>query len=716
MYYNIEYDTRHPTTKNLYNQRGDIMNRLFLNNLLKKLQNVRATRGSTIVGVLAALTFITVVTSLMVKNTGAQSAASVGYGTAMTMHSTVMSGIMATEAVFAANPSTLTSALEDVHNGTPKFVPGLVSGSKNKVPLGNSTSQFFNSELKRITADVRGETQLATCNINGGTKAGGKNLKRAMAFFAVEGLKYENPGNEPPTIVIEPNCKDSTITPAMIGNTVTTVTQTTSENTTTIPNNANVAAGGNNAVYMAGNLQDGNNGMEVNGGATFEGEVRFQNKKAIFHGETFFQKDVYFLAEQSYAFEGNAYFNANITFQNINTLNIFKANVGVNGNLLADNKTLPIPGDFYINGNFSSTTTKVQGTGSAKKAYYTNTFTANQNQLDYSSKENKANNKMDIPKLMGMKSLEERRETPLISYSEILEKIKTSGADIKNVSAVTGSDGLSVTLLTNLYNTTPTAQLYQGHLVIEVNYSNKYDELKTHGLNGTYFDKKVIFLVKSGKIASNGSFYYSGPNSSTMIYIGENGQLQEFGSTGPFRGYIYIDKTNTTTENGFYWGTGSSIEGAFHNFSDKQFKWNFNGTGEPTTITYNESVLAPFFTLRQGGYTPGASGGGNIGTPTGIANQYKQEDSYTIKSSIENGTREVVTHIVTITTVGATNTTIATTTNITTTDIKTVTTVPPPYTVEICRPTQTVIPGAQISGGYSPTGGLNPRAKGYYFY
>ncbi|MDR2591482.1 MAG: hypothetical protein LBC59_01575 [Chitinispirillales bacterium] len=564
------------------------MNRLFC----KILKSFRGKRGSTMVGVLAAMVFITVVTAFMVKNTGAQSAASIGYGTSMALHSTVNSGFFATETVLSNDNSVVAGHVLDVikkvhaKDMSNPFLPSLgsTSGANKMVALGGSSEQFFSSKLNRI---VTGTNYLATVEVNSGVKGAGKSLKRALVFYTLDNLGE---------------------TRAMV------------EKADTIkrcPNVPETVSGSNNAVYMAGRLQDGNNGMEVVGGATFEEEVRFQNKQAIFHGEAFFKENVYFLANAGYVFEGNTYFNANVTFQNMNPSTMFKASVGVNKNLLADNMTVNVPGDFFTNGNFSSTTTNVKGTGSGKKAYYTNNFTANLNQLDYNPK-SKQDTLMDIPKLMGMKSIDERRETSLVAFDELVNKIKAkfpSGTTIRDVSTVMASTGdlrqLDMTKLNNAYIADSIAgKLYEEHMVVLIDYPNKYDEFKTHGLNGTTFEKKVIFLLKSGKLASNGSFYCSSPESSTMIYVGENGQLQEFGSTCLFRGYIYIDVTNTSTENGFYWGTNSSIEGAYHNFSTKQFKWNFNGTGEPTKITYNAAVLAPFFTLKRG-YVPGTGGGGS---------------------------------------------------------------------------------------------------------
>jgi hypothetical protein len=576
------------------------MNRLFGNLLNKLSKAARASRGSTIVGVLAALVFITVVTSLMVKNTGAQAANSGGYGTAMTMQSTVMSGIVASEAVFgnSGTAEDVAKALDNYNkNKTSQFVPGLVvSGSNNKKALNAGSNQFFSSKILRA---FMGAKKKVTVEINSGTKANGKGLKKGLAFYGVENLTTipDPPTYEevPPVISCVPNAPPP------------------------IP----PSTGSENAVYMAGALRDGNNGMEVIGGATFEEEVRFQNKKAVFYGEAFFQKDVYFLADAGYVFYGNTYFNANVTFQNQpepcqlfrdtqfvgNTARTYPK-VGVNGNLTAFS-TIQIPGSFYINGNgdLQQKTIKqnaISGSPSpAPKAYYTNNFTAGTAKFSNYATE-KMDNNSNIPLKMNMKNLEERRETPLLSYSELKAKIGNITIDANSVTVSgTGSSGLSVDKLTAAFNTaSATGKLYEGHLVVLLNYSSsqggKYGEFKTHGLNGTTFEKKVIFLVESGTIASNGSFYCSSPASSTMIYVGENGRLQAFGSNCLFRGYIYIDEKNTSNDNEFYWGTGSSIEGAYHNFSTNPFKWNYNGDGNPTKITYNSAVLAPFNTLKKG--------------------------------------------------------------------------------------------------------------------
>jgi hypothetical protein len=484
-------------------------------------------------------------------------------------------------------------------NKTSQFVPGLVvSGSNNKKALNAGSNQFFSSKILRA---FMGAKKKVTVEINSGTKANGKGLKKGLAFYGVENLT---------TIPPAAQYKD------------TTIAECEGAPPPVIP-----STGSENAVYMAGALRDGNNGMEVIGGATFEEEVRFQNKKAVFYGEAFFQKDVYFLANAGYVFYGNTYFNANVTFQNQpdpcqlfrdtlftgNTARTYP-NVGVNGNLTAFS-TIQIPGSFYINGNGDLQQKTIQrnsnsgGTPSpAPKAYYTNNFTAGLNKFSNYATE-KMDNNSNIPLKMNMKNLEERRETPLLSYSELLAKVKAKvGNNIRShttVLATTGEVKLSVDRLTQAYrDDSANGKLYEGHVVVLINYPQKWDEFKTHGLNGTPFDKKVIFLVESGTIASNGNFYCSSPTSSTMIYVGENGRLQDFGSTCLFRGYIYIDEKNTSNDNGFYWGTGSSIEGAYHNFSTMPFKWNYLGDGDPTKITYNAAVLAPFNTLKKG-YNPG---------------------------------------------------------------------------------------------------------------
>jgi hypothetical protein len=74
--------------------------------------------------------FIGIVVAAMVKNTGAQSAASLGYGSAMVMNSTARSGVVATEGFFLNNPERGVAFIENaISNGPGSFVSGNKKGA-----------------------------------------------------------------------------------------------------------------------------------------------------------------------------------------------------------------------------------------------------------------------------------------------------------------------------------------------------------------------------------------------------------------------------------------------------------------------------------------------------------------------------------------------------------------------------------------------------------
>jgi hypothetical protein len=712
-----------------------------MSRILKKIvKAARERRGSTIVAVMAALTFITVVTSIMVKNTGSQSAASMGYGTAMTMHSTVNSGIMATEAVFRdpskAGASGLDNVLNGVVNGTGTGTLIGGTGSNKMTSLGNSSSgQFFNSKLQGKPIPLSGENRfLAAVNVNAGAKTNGKSLKRGMAFFMLEDLIHTEKKDP---IIIPKTCPTQDEPKVVDGIAINSTTTSDTNRVTTPKSSPRKGSGSNNAVYMEGKLQDGNNGMEVlNGGATFVEEVKFQNKEAVFHGEVFFQQDVYFLSNPGFVFYGNTYFNSNVIFQNQkSSCQLFKTpaggtppNVGVNRTVLADNTEIQMPGDFYINGNLGGNNCKIKGLTGGKKFYYTNNFSSsyiNETYLGatfYAGK-NKMDNNSDIPKRLNMKSLEERKETPFLEYNDLIKRITDAiggAGNIVDVSNVTDGSKLNVSKLTNKYNTTAANKLYEGHLVVMVPFGKTLETLDINKNNdvSTTFDKKVIFIVQ-GKLTSNGGFYRCLVNSSTMIYVGPTGELEQLGSNSDFRGYILIDKNNTSKNNGFNWASTGHLIGAFHNFSTQPFKWNTGNGDNPMKITYDEAILAPFFTLKLD-YVPGSIAGGNTDIDDEGFVDGKKTTTMDLPESVQepNADTKITTRIkiVTVTEILATEikvTTIKITTVVTETksfDIIDPDPLPP------CDPDAdaTVIPGKSESFKTGTT--FYPSSRGYYFW
>jgi len=557
-------------------------------------QSRKNTRnGSTIVAVMAALVFIGIVVASMLKNTGSQSAVSRGYGASLEMSSTAQSGIVATEGYFlnSNNADGMLKKIEDAIADKKPYIFG--GGNDGRKELANG--QFFSSQLLEFNKD----NKTAKFEVKSGKNAKGKALKTVYAFYRL----------------------DVNITGGTYG--------------------------ARNAVRFNGDLSDGNNGMEVkNGNATFEGAVTFQNAPAIFHGNAFFNGNVTFASScNSIKFHDKAYFESNVDIRmGANDGTLFANDVGFNGNVYTGGSSDPFitsGGNIYLNGDFGTgsqiqTNLTMKSNAANGTFYYTDNLSAcnrtatgyvppceaspTNNQIcvthnaeinsranlnNVTGFQNKVNNNnMDILGQLDIGTLESRQD-PEIDMTNIPDnKIQSA------VTATTTSGGnFSVEKLKESYTAAQNAgTLYNGYLVLKVgkgeptiNFPNTHDGV---------FDKKVMFIVEDGAtLAPGGRFYTGSENSSTLIYAGPgNATLNEFGSSGLFRGLIYIDKDNTAS-NSFNWKNGSSIEGAIHAFTENSIYWN-TGSTNPTEISFNETLLNEFGSLVKGG------GGGGGTTPS----------------------------------------------------------------------------------------------------
>jgi hypothetical protein len=538
--------------------------------------------GSTIVGVLAAIVFISVVAAFMVKNTGAHSSASVGYASSMTMHSTVRSGIAATESFLwysADSALKIINSLPENGEESKSFIFG--KNGKEKARL--SANQFFSSRIAMFDEET-GYSQIV---VSSAKSAAGKSMKNARAFYRLGNLTKNDIGKY----------------------------------------------GGKNAVYMKGGLANGDNGMEVFGNATFEGNAKFQNCPGIFHGEAFFQENVSVMHGGT-VFHDKAYFGGNANFQNFSgSHNVFESDVGFNKNYATQgSQSVRAAGDVYIKGDFRAAdeysdnfdgNAYITSTGADKTFYYTDKLSLQgencvinngscsihgynhinpTNIKNFSQQANVEN--MDVLDRLKMAGIEERRDPQLDIKKIPNEKIKPA------YQAITTGSQFSLSKLNEAFDAAKANdELYNGHLVLKVGKNDP--NINWPGGNPGTFNDKVIFIIEDDANtfgSTNGNFYNSGPSSSTMIFVGAgNATLQQFGTSGLFRGLIYIDEANTSAQNSFNWKNGGYIEGAFHNFSSKNFEWNA-GQNSSSKIVFDENVLNAFGSLVKGG------SGGDDGT------------------------------------------------------------------------------------------------------
>ena len=260
----------------------------------------RGQKGSTIVAVMAALVFIGIVVAGMLKNTGSQSAASRGYGSAMEMSSTVSSGFVATEGFFLGDDVNkikkglaFIDTLVQTNGGSPTNKKFLFGGSANQGKRERlaTSDQYFSSIaipgsvqnlINKPDSCVRAGFLVAA-----GKNAKGKELRKGQTFLQFKNLKqFEQNGD----------------------------------------------VGATNAVFATGDLSDANAGMTVDsGGATFMSYVKFQNVPATFERKAYFGGGAYFMGDDTAWFKGKAYFASGTALTEFYKKAIFDSLVIFNG-------------------------------------------------------------------------------------------------------------------------------------------------------------------------------------------------------------------------------------------------------------------------------------------------------------------------------------------------------------------------------------------------
>jgi hypothetical protein len=579
----------------------------------KLLTGLRANGGSAIVGVLAALTFIGLAVAAMVRNTGAQAANSGGYASALTMHSTAQSGIVATESFFLNNGGgggTGLAFLNKVKSGAAGADDSVIYGKGNRrAELSADAGQYFSSKLKTLSPVPGAAAFNSDFEVAAGKKPVGKEARKARAFYQLENLAAAGPG-------------------------------------------APVA----NAIFSAGPVNNADAGVNVTGGAaTFLDDVSFQNypaafeksayfggntkftngndsvkfkdrayfaKEAEFKGTAIFDSSVYFGGNKAEfnktsVFNNKAYFGKTAVFQNT-TGTEFKKDVGFDG-VIQTNDQLKAHKNVYMNGSFANGYNgRVNGAGTANDTlHYTDGNAADTAKFTGFSNKKNSGAGMDVPgKLnMGMDGMKDSlRRDPQLNISNIPKSIIKSAAE-----AMTGNingGNFDINKLNGAYGSTPASELYNGeYLVVKV---EKNKHINFTGMNPGTFNDKIIIIIEDGAVLNAGTrFYTSGGNSNTLVYAGPgNAQLEQFGSDGLFRGFIYIDPLNTAQNSIQFRGNGR-IQGAVHNFSKKPLGWNggANLANKAIRIEFDVDALNGFGSLYPS--AAGASGAGDISVVSG---------------------------------------------------------------------------------------------------
>jgi hypothetical protein len=575
------------------------------------------TKGSAIVSVLIIVVFLGIVTASMLRNTGSQTAVSKSFSTVMTANMSVNSGFVATESFFerAGNDSVVLLKLNAVKENK-NDEQGYIYGKNKREEIGNS-SQYFRSRL----VDVKNNSGeiYAYFDVDGGNNpnTSRKGLREAQAFYHVENVGMEQAG----------------------------------------------AFGGMNAFYAGNNITTNAN-MRIEGHATFSGKFETNTganivfaKDALGRGDVFFQKPVTFNVAAGSAgvtFESKAYFNDDVRIELTQTAQVlngaFQDDVGFRKHFDPGNGRVDFGnGDVWFNEGLRNIHSpwsytaagngqRISGTGTFYHTNRFNQYTQNNPSLltnvlpvgaaccsgpscihnvapnQHIDCSPTTNRKVDFDDKQLLSSLDSaailtdklnmrhysERQEPDVSLDVLLTDDNKEFLTMNQVLALSSpptSTQISASVLERaIAKASPQNFDENGHLLINVNNSTGFKN------DGTEFNGKVIFHVNSASgLNVNNEFYNSGPDASTLIYVGPNGgALNNMGGAGLFRGLIYVHENNTANHT-FKWGADGDIEGAVIMKGGILNAWN---SGSGAAIRRDDEVLKNF------GYLTGSESAG----------------------------------------------------------------------------------------------------------
>lgn len=230
-----------------------------------------------------------------------------------------------------------------------------------------------------------------------------------------------------------------------------------------------------------------------------------------------------------------------------------------------------------------------------------------------------------LPTIPTPPTVESRRD-PELSIAEVYKDTANGGVKIhkaKDVMTVNGST-FDIDKLRQSYATalaSPNNLYNRKYMVIEITTIIAFRNLPAGSAPDT-LDANIIYIIKNGGTLDAATNFYTNSsdtaNTSTLIYVGTgNAKLEQFGTSGVFRGFIYIDRGNTANNSLKFPGKGKII-GAVHNFSTVPLGWNTGTPGYSIKVVFDPDVISGFGTLYPPPPGSPPPGGGVTIKPGGL--------------------------------------------------------------------------------------------------
>lgn len=505
--------------------------------------NFRQNSGSTIVGVLAALVFIGVISTFMVTNTRSQSNASTGYSSMKTVSTSTVSGLIGTEAFFSQTDSLtkeeITSKLMLVsETGTPEWLlPSFMT---------IAGEQKFKSQLISFnTSDMQAQVE-----VTGRGKSGTE--RQSVGYYKLGNLTLQTGG-----------------TPKY-------------------------------GLYARGNLTNVDRGIDVSGDILIGGRMHVNSGTSTFRGKFaagVLDNSSYSSLDADVAFEDNAYFaggmyvnSPDLTFEKKVGFEEIQGGPDPSSSLPPSGTATYVSGgnllledDGYFNG-------QVDGSGNPIDMDTTNSAFHSENSFN----EHLLRNKSTVQKQDPFPDLPSLLQMP--GSNDTVSALSMDSLDNSKIVTYSNDKTLTVAELNDLYDNKPKVTLGgDEYLVVKLEKGGSINQASET------FNKKLILWVSHGDFNVNGGFYNSGDDANTLVYVNGNGKLNGMGTNGLFRGLIHVESSfgNPHLYNTYEWGPDAVLEGALHHVSDQQIQINGNETGSRALrIKYEKEAISPFNSLR----------------------------------------------------------------------------------------------------------------------
>ncbi len=528
---------------------------------VKKINHLfKTNNGSTLVGVMAAIVFVGIVTTFMTSMTQNQFGSTQAFTSLQTATMTSNSALRIAEAYLNQESETALEILKAVEEDGPQW---LFPHGNNSATLADG--QTYNAKI--LSFDLN--TFTAVIEATGWGR--GTGVKRTVGVYALDNL--------------EKNEIDNIFSNALyVKGKINTQAPLSVDGDTYIGGNQDFNS--ENASY--------NGNFIWNTTSTTEASIN-SSVGVTFNGPAYFNKE-------NLKINGSVTFNAGAAFQQRLTTTINNPDI-----ITVNNKGLILNGGVQHHNNTNPSEPDIIDMGNNTLYYHGQLYPKNESSVDaFKNAPNKENEHKTDEQIIELLSVDSAEPINIGTLTE--HKFDDSKIDediIQNLSTLFPRNTWNGSDLQKAYDDTPQHMKINGFMVIKVDKNTFLRPQNPYDNTINMFNGKVIFLVENNLSFGN-QMYQSGAQANTVFVVTEGSTVRaltnrRFEDNFHFRGMIYTDDGNiaeiggqSITNDGVVRYNGGTFTGAIHVHGENDELSTTGDTGDDPNninINYDEDVL-----------------------------------------------------------------------------------------------------------------------------